>query len=394
MDALIIEDERVSADVLYQTMNLAKYEHVVCSSSGEQGLSHLRQAPDSIGLVVLDLLLPDADAFQVIKSMAECGYSGAIMLVSGGDARWLRLAKRAAAERGMNVLGAFQKPFSVRLILDALTEMNRAPEIGGDSALRINPLELSRAIVCRELETFYQPQVALDDSRLVGFEALIRWRRNGESVRPDLLVQQAEACGLIDDLTEFVMAEALHMHTLLANADHTCSVSVNVSGISLDDLSFADRICRLLDNQCIEPDRVILEITESQSLVEKNGSLETLSRLGMSGFQLSIDDYGTGFSNLERLGTLAFTELKLDRQFVHNATSHPNGLAILEHCVTLGQELGLSVVAEGIETPQDWGLMRSLGCDTAQGYFIARPMHQEAFARWSTDWASMSSTFH
>jgi EAL domain-containing protein (putative c-di-GMP-specific phosphodiesterase class I) len=130
---------------------------------------------------------------------------------------------------------------------------------------------------------------------------------------------------------------------------------------------------------------IILEVTESAATTEIGHSLENLSRLRMKGFGLSIDDYGTGYSSLQQLARIAFTEIKLDRSFIRSASTQQAARTILESSIDMAKKLGIVTVAEGIETEQDWDLLRQLGCDLAQGYLIARPLESSEFVAWARD---------
>jgi EAL domain-containing protein (putative c-di-GMP-specific phosphodiesterase class I) len=160
------------------------------------------------------------------------------------------------------------------------------------------------------------------------------------------------------------------------------SVSVNVSATSLNRIAFGDELLRIVKDGGIEPRHVILELTESAGAADNARLLESLSRLRMRGFGLSIDDFGTGHSSMERLAGVAFTELKIDQSFVRLALSHEPSRAMLESGLDMARKLRITSVAEGIESRMEWDLVRSLGCDLAQGYFVQRPLDAAEFHEW------------
>jgi EAL domain-containing protein (putative c-di-GMP-specific phosphodiesterase class I) len=164
------------------------------------------------------------------------------------------------------------------------------------------------------------------------------------------------------------------------------SVSVNLSLTSLGDPTLADRITETVRRHGLDTRNMILEITESAAMTDLARSLENLARLRVKGFGLSIDDYGTGYSSMQQLARIPFTELKLDQSFVTNCATHTQHRAIIESSLDMARRLKLKTVAEGVETQADWTLLRELGCALGQGYFIAKPMALADFARWAQEW--------
>jgi EAL domain-containing protein (putative c-di-GMP-specific phosphodiesterase class I) len=164
------------------------------------------------------------------------------------------------------------------------------------------------------------------------------------------------------------------------------SVSVNLSLTSLNDPTLADRITDTVRRQGLETRAMILEITESAAMTDVGRCLENLARLRVKGFGLSIDDYGTGYSSMQQLARIPFTELKLDQSFVANCATHAQHRAIVESSLDMARRLRLKTVAEGVETHAGWTLLRELGCAMGQGYFIAEPMSLTDFARWAREW--------
>jgi EAL domain-containing protein (putative c-di-GMP-specific phosphodiesterase class I) len=156
---------------------------------------------------------------------------------------------------------------------------------------------------------------------------------------------------------------------------------VNLSLASLHDTSVAERLTEIVAAEGIAPRDVVLEVTESAAATHLGRVLENLSRLRMKGFGLSIDDYGTGYSSMQQLTRIPFTELKIDQSFVRNA-SQPSSRAMIESSLEMAQKLDIVAVAEGIETREEWDLLREMGCQLGQGYFIARPMPGDEFLRW------------
>lgn len=243
-----------------------------------------------------------------------------------------------------------------------------------------------RALINGRLRMVYQPKVSLKDGRLRRVEALVRWEDPQlGAVSPSKFVPLAEEHGLIDQLTNWGLRTTLRQWLAWRESGLDTCLAFNISALSLDHLDFPDlveRMCRALD---VPTDRLVLELTEgaTQPLVKL---MDTLTRFRIKGIGLAIDDFGVGYSTLMQLRQLPFTELKIDRFFIEDAPSSKDSALIVKSIVDLAHGLGLTVTAEGIETVEQLRLLRDLGCDVAQGYFVARPLEADALKDWIEDW--------
>lgn len=240
-----------------------------------------------------------------------------------------------------------------------------------------------------EFEPFYQPKVAMATGRIKGAEALARWRHPQKGIiDPYEFIGPMEANGLIDELTWIMLKKtAVFCSKWLAASKPQLSVtvSVNLSVKSLSDARLAEHVMAIVRDTGLDPKHMILEVTESATMSDIGMVLENLSRLRMKGFGLSIDDYGTGYSSMQQLTRIAFTELKIDQSFVANAGRQESARIIIESSLDMAKRLHIVSVAEGIETQMDWDMLRQLGCQVAQGYFVSRPMAAGVFLKWSRD---------
>jgi EAL domain-containing protein (putative c-di-GMP-specific phosphodiesterase class I) len=241
---------------------------------------------------------------------------------------------------------------------------------------------LERAIQNDELFLLYQPKISLPLGTLVGVEALVRWRHHFLGVLPpDQFIHLAEASGLINPLTQWVVTEALRQWSTWKNHDLWLNVAVNISAKNLESIEFPDLLHALCVKHQVPDECLMIELTESatQGLVEL---LDTLTRLRLKGIRLAIDDFGIGYSSLARLQQLPFSEMKIDRSFVMRADASKDCLAICKTIIDLAHNLGIEVVAEGVESGRVLQILSDLGCDAAQGYYIARPMEGEHLLSW------------
>ncbi|UVW27008.1 EAL domain-containing protein [Massilia sp. H6] len=235
-----------------------------------------------------------------------------------------------------------------------------------------------------ELFLAYQPQVDLATNGAFGAEALLRWRtEDGRLIGPDRFIPIAEYSGLIVDIGEWVLRQALaELVRLHAAGYRTFTMSVNVSQVQFRHPHFVDMLRRALDDTGAAAEYVELEITESMAMEDPALLVEKLAQVKRTGVSIAIDDFGTGFSSLSHLQRLQVDRLKIDRTFVTEITGSARGSSIAEMVIQLGRNLGLSVIAEGVEDERQAHILRSLGCPLAQGYLFSRPLTPEALVEW------------
>jgi diguanylate cyclase (GGDEF)-like protein len=235
--------------------------------------------------------------------------------------------------------------------------------------------ELRRAIESGELVVYYQPKADLASGRIVGAEALVRWQHPERGlVPPNEFIPVAERTGLIKPLSRYVLRAALAQCAAWAKTGHELHVSVNLTIPDLLDLDLPDRISALLAETGAGPEQLELEITESTILADPFRVRDVLNRLNDMGLRLAIDDFGTGYSSLAYLKRLPVQTIKIDRSFVMAMDESQNDATIVRSTIDLGRNLGLAVVAEGVESQVVWDTLRDQGCTLAQGYFISTPV--------------------
>ena len=262
------------------------------------------------------------------------------------------------------------------------------PAIDATSAQTLTLIsELRQAVDRNELRLFLQPKLALDDRRVVGAEALVRWQHPQRGLVPPVqFIPFAEQTGFIRTLTMWVFEEAARHWQTLADEGLQLRLSVNLSTRDLLDLDLPRKFGALLARHGVPASAFCLEITESAIMDDPARALATLDALSAMGFKLSIDDFGTGYSSLAYLKRLPVDELKIDQSFVRNMQSDRDDEMIVRSTIDLAHNLGITVVAEGVETAEAWNLLRELKCDQAQGYHMGRPMPVGDFSAWSTSW--------
>ncbi len=243
--------------------------------------------------------------------------------------------------------------------------------------------ELRRALEERELVLHYQPKAILEGSTITSVEALVRWEHPERGLlAPDEFIGLAERTGLIRPLTLYVIDQALRQCRIWQAEGLELSVAVNLSARNLLDFEFPARVEELLGRWQVERGRLELEITESTMLADPVRTKLILDRLSGMGVRLSIDDFGTGYSSLAYLKRLPVDEIKIDRSFVMNMAHDEDDAVIVRSTIDLGRNLGLEVVAEGVETVEAWERLKALGCTIAQGYYLSPPVAPEQLRDW------------
>jgi EAL domain-containing protein (putative c-di-GMP-specific phosphodiesterase class I) len=251
-------------------------------------------------------------------------------------------------------------------------------------------LDLAEALRMQALRIEYQPQFELSSGRGCGVEALVRWNRStGESVGPSVFIRLAERAGMIHELGAWVLQSAC----ATASAWHTCgsqptTLSVNVSALQID-AQFSTVIERALRDSLFPANRLELEITESALITNLALTIEHLEAWKRLGVRIALDDFGTGYSSLSYLTRLPVDRLKLDRSMIHRMTLDRKSAAVMRSMISLGAELDMEVIAEGVETEVQLQMLADLGCHQVQGYLLGRPMPaEEAQAALSKPWGN------
>ncbi len=243
--------------------------------------------------------------------------------------------------------------------------------------------ELRRALDRRELVLYYQPKAALADGEVHAVEALLRWQHPDRGlVPPDEFIPMAQQTSLIKPLTLYVVDAALRQCQAWCSDGLRLAIAVNLSARNLVDGGFPNQVAGLLERWEIEPDLLEFEITESAMLTDPGRTKLILEQLAGMGIRLSIDDFGTGYSSLAYLKRLPVNEIKVDRSFVMNMDKDEDDATIVRSTIDLGRNLGLDVVAEGVENEHVWNRLRALGCTSAQGHYLSRPVPASELQAW------------
>lgn len=292
-------------------------------------------------------------------------------------------------------LGASEYPVHgvdpIQLLKNADAALTAARELGGDTYVFYSHVlnersaeklaleaALGHALELNELELHYQPQLDIADSRLIGFEALVRWRRNGQLISPADFIPLAESSGLIIPIGNWIFDEACRKAKLWNEGrEEKLVVAINISPRQFSHPGFMQMVMNSVGKIGIDPRLIELEITEGVMMQEPERTALVLKQLRSLGFKLSIDDFGTGYSSLAYLQRFSITKLKIDQSFIRKLTEGSGDAAIVQAVITLGHNLGIHVIAEGVETEAQLELLSAWRCDEVQGYLYSKPLQVE-----------------
>ena len=383
---LVVDDDADQRFLVARTLNRMGMADVVEASSGRTALEVLSNTECPVDVVISDLQMPDMDGMELIRRIGERALPVSVILASALDDGLLASAATMTQAYGVRIIGTIGKPITRDKLFAVLRQ--HVPQHGVvdsslDKAFPLEPNQVLAGIAAGQFEPFFQPKVDLVTGRVVGAEALARWRHPAYGLLgPESFLPPLAAAGYFDELSWIMLALGALEAGRWRNAGLNLSVSVNVSATSLADPSYADAVTQIVVGQGLEPNKMILELTESEAIRDVAVALENLTRLRMKGFGLAIDDYGVGYSSMQELSRMPFTEVKIDRSFVVAAATSEKHRLMIAHTVEVAQLLGLKTVAEGVETRPEMELLARLGCDMIQGFLVAEPMDGHELLRW------------
>jgi EAL domain-containing protein (putative c-di-GMP-specific phosphodiesterase class I) len=391
VSVMVVEDDAFQRRMLVRLLHDMGVKKIDQAPEGQAALHMLLDRMEPVDIVISDLDMPTMDGMELIRHLGEQQTVGSVILTSGLDATLINSVETMARAYGIDMLGGIEKPVTQsklgRLIKRFL--LDGSYKQVNDSTPIIPFGEIRRGMLAFEFHPYYQPKVDIASGKVVGAEALVRWLHPQQGViAPAKFIPQMEEGGLVDDLTWTVLAgAATHCRTLRENG-FDMTIAVNLSLRSLTHTGIAERVVDILRSADLDPSHIVLEVTETAAISNVGHVLENLARLRMKGFGLAIDDYGTGYSSMQQLSRIPFTELKIDRAFVADAARQERLRVMVGASLDMTRKLGLKSVAEGVESHTDWELLSRMKCDVAQGYFIAKPMPFEKLCNWLPNWVA------
>jgi EAL domain-containing protein (putative c-di-GMP-specific phosphodiesterase class I)/CheY-like chemotaxis protein len=380
---LIVDDSRVQRDHVAAICRELGIANSSQAGNGREALALLAGLESLPDLMIIDLEMPTMDGVQLLEQLKQQKICVPVIVASSRERPLIDSVLAMGHIMGLQVLDALQKPLRLDTIRAALQKWNAADVRGNQAVLPIDAEALRAALDADQIKVYYQPKVDTRTGVVRGVEALARWQHPTLGwVPPNQFIPLAENNDLIHALTLHVMNQAMLQLADWQARGLQLSLALNLSPLLLQHPDIAQEISSLQQSYELSAEQIILEVTESSVVSRLEVALGVLARLRLRGFGLSIDDYGTGFSTLQQLARIPFTELKIDRSFVHGAHQRENLRVILRSALDMANKLGLTTVAEGLEMMEDWKLLRECGCSLVQGFLIAKPMPGSDFCDW------------
>jgi EAL domain-containing protein (putative c-di-GMP-specific phosphodiesterase class I)/CheY-like chemotaxis protein len=383
---LVVEDEPFQRSMVVGMLAALGATVVHEAADGTAAIELLEGLPAPPDIVVSDLDMPGVDGMELIRWISMHAGGAALIVASAMEAELLASVEAMAAAYGVHLLGTIRKPVTRRKLQELIEHYGKVHGTlaGAEApATAFSGEAIVKALANGEFEPYFQPQVEIRSGAPCGVEALARWRHPEQGVvSPAFFVATLERIQKIDLLLESMLRQAARFRRSLQRLVRRCRVSVNISPVSLANLEVGEQIQEIVREEGADPRDIVLEMTESAATTDVGHALENLARLRMKGFELAIDDYGTGYSSLEQLTRAPFSEVKIDQRFVIPAIRKPSARIVLKSTLDMARRLGLRTVAEGVEHRAHLELLSRLGCEIAQGYYFAHPMPAAACLDW------------
>jgi EAL domain-containing protein (putative c-di-GMP-specific phosphodiesterase class I)/FixJ family two-component response regulator len=399
---LVVDDDPFALKLICFQLKKLGHQALHAFTEAGEALKLIELGETPISLILCDLQMPNIDGIEFIQRIVDLNYQGGLILISGEDGRILKSAQNFAESFGLLSLGALSKPVKsdhLEALMTAAVKRLGAVALNEPKAVdarRYTLNDIEKAFERGELINFYQPKVDLLTGKLASVEALVRWQHPVDGlVAPLNFLDLIESQGLSDQLLSHLLIGPqgiLPQMQAWRNIGLNFSVAVNLSDENLSNPKLPNLLIAQLNEFGLEPDDIILEISERRTIKNRTQSWGNLTRLGLRGFRLSIDDFGTGQSSMADLRDLPLSELKFDRSYTHSVHRDQSLQMALKSCIRMAEELNIRTVAEGIEDIDDWHCLRNLGCNLVQGYLIAKPMAVLELGQWMTLWANRLSS--
>jgi len=389
LTALVVEDHEFQRQLAVRCLRDLGIDGAMAAENGRDALNQLLVLDRPVDLILCDLDMPEMDGVEFISHVALNKLAQAVVVVSGLEPAILHTVETMARAYGMQVLGAIHKPLTHEQLSACLSRFSvpGSASDSGSSASEVALDDLQKGLEHREFIPLFQPKVSLSTGDIVGVEVLVRWFRPDHGVlHPQDFLPVIEKAGLMAELLETTLLQTCENLKAWTGRGLALSAAINVSTLSLSKLPFADRLADLVRAQGCDTRQIIFEIIETGLGSDLAPVLKVLARLRLKGFGLSMDSFGSGFTEPHRLSNMPFSELKIDQASMRQAQKQEWNRTLVEMSLEMARRLNLRTVAERVETRADWDTAKDLGWDEAQGFFISRPIPGHQVPEWAKSW--------
>lgn len=385
--ALVVDDHDAQRFIVCNILQQLGFGEVVSVNNATAALHNIdKSETHPFDIAICDLQMPFMDGIEFVRELQKRkGYIPSLVFMSAFDSKVTRAAEMVAAAYKINVLGSIQKPVSLGVLKGVLErKLNQRPsDVPPDNPLQFSIRQIRAGLKGDQFIPYYQPKINLVSGQCVGVEMLARWNHPVHGVLyPNSfsdIFRDEEGCSV---LTKRLIVMGLADLARIKEQNKKISIAINLTWHLMKQPSFTDFLLTQAIKYQINPADVMIEITESEEMNEMNSALDNMVRLRLYGFQLSLDDFGSGYSNMQVISQLPINQLKIDRGLIRHVEKNMHSLKVLESVVELAKSLSLSIVAEGIETEEELKVVKFLGVDIGQGYYFAKPMSAEALYKY------------
>ncbi|WCP68235.1 EAL domain-containing response regulator [Vibrio tubiashii] len=386
---VIVDDSPAILLVMKGMLSELGYDNVVTCSHPASALANIKRSPEKYSAVFTDLNMPEIDGMTLIKELGEMNYRGGICIISDMEKRVIELAAHLAREHKVNLIGNIAKPVHINELQRILNKIKQFTIRENQSYEPISQSMLSDYMSKGMIEPYYQPKVNLQSRHVEGIEVLARIVTPGQTnaIAPGQFIPTAIEHGMLNELTQQLVGKVLtDFPMLIKEFGKEVKVSLNLSPSQLTTDGYTRDFIETIDTQHVDKNNITLEITEEFAL-EDTEQLETINRLRMRGFGLSLDDFGTGFTNLNQLRTLPFTEVKIDRTLINDIHQDQFNQVVVDTLVNIAGKIDASLIAEGLEEYEDLEYLSKTYKDmNVQGYLICKPKPLDSLLYWHHSW--------
>ncbi|GGK53494.1 EAL domain, c-di-GMP-specific phosphodiesterase class I (or its enzymatically inactive variant) [Pseudomonas koreensis] len=382
--ALIVDENSFQLAISVAILKRAGCDEVISARNGKFALEILKDS-GYVDVAFFDLRMSDMDGLELIRVVGDYKLTPAIVISETLSADMRRAIRQITEIRGVKFIGDIAKPFNREMLYNLLQHTTKTgASVEACPTLPIPTKdELKDAIHNEQFVPYYQPKFNLETGNASSVEVLARWHHpNYGVIPPSNFLPELKKHSLLGSLLDSQLRAGLKLQRKAWQLGHPLNMAFNIEAIQLSDALFTTNVSKILTERNMPGSGLTFELTESGLLDLSAITLENLARLRILGCSLSIDDFGIGFSSLQRLCQVPFNEIKLDSDFVSSLIHDPRCNAVITSTLALGEALEMSVVVEGIETEEQRKLLLELGCKIGQGYICAKPMPENSLLMW------------
>ncbi|MDJ0612364.1 MAG: EAL domain-containing response regulator [Rhizobiaceae bacterium] len=384
---LIVDDDPTQITLLTSYFIAMGARKVDGATNAAEAVSKLLEHGPDIDLIVTDLQMPKMDGLEFMRNIKDTEFAGKFAIVSGVKADLIGHAARLAKMHSLDFIGQIKKPIT-KDSLDAvfLKEHGDKDKPTSERGSVITQDAFSLAMRTGEIIAHYQPKVSVKTGKIEGAEALARWiRSDGTMVPPEDFVRFASNAGRMNELTFHLFDTVLKDLPRFVDHCPELKVAINLDAENIRNRALPDQFFDRMNMRGIKPKNLSFEVTESNILDLDVTTLEVLSRLRVFDFDVAVDDFGTGSSNIQTLRDFPYSELKIDKTFISDAITNAFSKETVKAAVGLARQLDMNIVAEGVEDIATWEMIQELGVDQAQGFLVSKAMPRDDFLRFITE---------